>query len=80
MEGSPDLRRELGTWSWKQNSDGDVLQVVADGNDHGIDALVYRVYRHPGAISEAALSAMGSDREPVRRSIFTGSVKSLQEA
>ena len=71
LEDSPDVRRELGTWSWNQDRDGRVLPVVADGNDHCVDSLIYRVYRHPGAISEAQLAATGSAQGPVHRSMLT---------
>lgn len=45
LEGSGDLVKEAGAWSWKQDRQGNVLPVPADGNDHGIDALIYRLYK-----------------------------------
>jgi len=45
LEGSPNIVKEFATWSWKQDKQGNILPVVADGNDHLIDALIYRVFR-----------------------------------
>lgn len=45
LEGSPDMCKELATWAWKRDTRGNILPVPADGNDHLIDALIYRVYR-----------------------------------
>ncbi len=45
LEGSPNLVKELATWAWKRDKQGHVLPVPADGNDHLVDATIYRVYR-----------------------------------
>jgi len=44
-EHSTNLIREVATWSWKQDKQGSVLPIVADGNDHGMDATIYRIFR-----------------------------------
>lgn len=46
IEGSFNLIREVSTWSWKRDHKGNKLPLPADGNDHGIDATIYRIYRH----------------------------------
>ncbi len=55
LEDSPDFQRELGTWSWAQDKAGDVMAKVADGSDHCIDALIYRIYKLPGSINIGAI-------------------------
>ncbi len=77
LEDSPDLVRECSAWSWKQDKEGRVLPLVADGNDHLIDALVYRVYRPGGTIDEKELEATGSKIEPLPRSMITSEVAAL---
>lgn len=42
---SPDLIREFSTWSWKKDKvSGRFLPIPVDGDDHGIDATIYRTY------------------------------------
>ena len=64
LEDSPNLQTECATWSWKvdpKSLDGDgrarVLPIVADGNDHGIDATIYRLFRPRGTLSEGEIAA-----------------------
>ena len=45
LEGSPSIIKEFATWSWKQDKQGKILPIVSDGNDHLVDALIYRVFR-----------------------------------
>lgn len=58
VEPSPDLIKEAGTWSWKLNKDGQVLPLVADGNDHTIDAILYRVFLPGQAIKDRELEGL----------------------
>lgn len=42
---SPDVVREFSVWSWKKDKvTGRFLPVPVDGNDHAVDALIYRVF------------------------------------
>ena len=42
---STNLIREFGTWSWKKDKvSGKFLPIPVDGNDHGIDSVIYRTY------------------------------------
>ena len=57
LEDSGDIQRECATWSWRtdpKSTDEEgrvrVLPLVADGNDHAIDAAIYRLYRPGGTI------------------------------
>jgi phage terminase large subunit len=45
LKGSTNLMSELSTWSWETNKDGIIKPDAkpADGNDHLIDALIYRL-------------------------------------
>lgn len=52
LEDSPAVKKECATWSWKMDKEGHVLPVVADGNDHTIDALIYRIFRPGGTLSD----------------------------
>ncbi len=45
VQGSTNLVKEISTWSWKRDKQRKILPIVADGNDHLIDALIYRVYQ-----------------------------------
>jgi len=41
---SVNLKKEIATYCWPQNKQGNTLAVVPDGNDHAIDASIYRLY------------------------------------
>lgn len=42
---SPDIIREFSVWSWKKDKvSGRFLPVPVDGNDHAVDAIIYRTY------------------------------------
>ena len=66
LEESTNLRRELSTWSWRQDRDGKVLPLVADGGDHTIDCLIYRTYRPDRSISLEAVEAAQGSHPPLR--------------
>jgi phage terminase large subunit len=46
LKGSSNLIKECATWSWKRDKQNNVMPVPADGNDHLIDALIYRTFSH----------------------------------
>jgi phage terminase large subunit len=47
---STDLIRELSVWSWKKDKlSGRFMPIPVDGNDHGIDATIYRVFTRSAA-------------------------------
>ncbi len=75
LEDSPDFQRECATWSWRQDKEGHVLPLVADGNDHCIDALIYRVYRPGGSIE--GVDMVRSEAPPVRTTIVSDKVPVL---
>ena len=80
FEDSPDIVKELQTWSWKQDRDGNVMPIVSDGSDHAIDSLIYRIYKHPGTISEEQIAGARSDAKPLRHSIINSAIPSLRGA
>jgi len=42
---SPDIIREFSVWSWKKDKvSSRFLPVPVDGNDHAVDAIIYRTY------------------------------------
>ena len=45
IQGSTNLVKEVATWSWKRDKQRKILPIVADGNDHLVDATIYRTYR-----------------------------------
>ena len=59
LAGSTDLIRELGTWCWEVDRKSRhaekprFLPVPRDGDDHAIDALIYRVFRAGGVVESA---------------------------
>jgi len=75
LEDSQDIQRECATWSWKidPKSAGmeqvQLMPLVADGNDHAIDAVIYRVYREAGSIPGAVIDAARGDGVTVQRGI-----------
>lgn len=64
VEPSPNVRREIATWSWKQDKEGHVLPMVADGEDHTIDALIYRTFQRKGSLSAAVINRAKTDGIP----------------
>jgi phage terminase large subunit len=46
LEGSYNMIKEFSTWAWKRDQQGNKLPIPADGNDHLVDATIYRIYRH----------------------------------
>jgi phage terminase large subunit len=51
---SPDVIRELSVWSWKKDKvSGHFLPIPIDGNDHAIDAVIYRTYTRRGKMRAA---------------------------
>ncbi len=76
--GSEHLERELATWSWKQDKDGTVLPLVADGNDHLMDAIIYRTFRDRGALSiDTAAQAKDEGVPQTKRSVISDSVAAV---
>ncbi len=45
IQGSTNLVKEISTWSWKRDKQRKMLPIVEDGNDHLMDATIYRIYR-----------------------------------
>jgi len=45
---SVNLKREIATYCWPQDKQGNKLAVAPDGNDHTIDATIYRLYYSGG--------------------------------
>ncbi len=77
LENSHDLQRECATWSWKIDKENHVLPIVEDGNDHGIDALIYRIYRPGGSIDFTAIEQGRGTLPVMRRSIVSDRVPAL---
>ena len=77
LENSPDLHRELATWSWKQDKEGHVLPIVADGNDHLIDAVIYRTFTKEAAVPIEAVEEATTDESAVFGSVIDESVPAL---
>ncbi len=76
--GSEHLTKELATWSWKQDKEGTVLPLVADGNDHTIDALIYRTFRERGVLAlDTAAQAKAEGIPYMKQSVVTGSVAAV---
>lgn len=79
LEGSTNLQRELGTWSWKQDKAGTVLALVCDGNDHCIDPLIYRTFRPHGQLDIADIeAARDPELKPVSYSLIDPNTKALE--
>ena len=66
---SPNLKREIATWSWKQDPKDPekVLPIVADGNDHTMDAMIYGAFTKPGALQADDISRARSKVTPYIR-------------
>ena len=45
LSNSVNLKKEIATYSWRQDKDGNILPVPQDGNDHLIDAMIYKLYK-----------------------------------
>ena len=59
-EDSPNVQREIASWSWKQDKEGKSLPVVADGNDHTIDATIYRAFKPVGSLFDEDIASSRS--------------------
>jgi len=76
---SSNTLRELHSWSWKTNKQGDALPQPADGNDHTCDAVCYAVFRAKGVIDPALIArSTATNLKPVRRSIVNSELKPLE--
>ena len=78
LEDSPDLIKELGSWSWKQDRNGNVLPVVGDGHDHGIDAVIYRVFTRETAIAAEHVLESRTEDAPAFGSVIDSSIPVLE--
>lgn len=61
VEPSPNVQREIATWSWKQDKEGHIVALVADGNDHTVDAVIYRTFQRKGVIDPARIERQKTD-------------------
>jgi len=77
IEGSLELMKECATWSWRQDKEGHVLPLVADGNDHGIDAVVYKVYLPGSVIDFDEVEKSRATTAPLRTSIISRGVPAM---
>ncbi len=79
LEDSPAVKKEFATWSWKLDKEGKPMPVVADGNDHCVDAFIYRIFRPSGTLSEDDLAGSTTeDYNPViPEDIESGDVEPL---
>ena len=76
---SPNLRRELATWCWRQDKNGNPLPLVSDGNDHAIDSLIYRIFRPGGSIPYDAIRGSREDLSTVPKTIISDDIKAIKE-
>ena len=74
---STNLIRELHSWSWKMDRDNRPLPVAQDGEDHLVDALIYRTFRNRGSIDLDTISAARADVRGLRQSIIDKNVRAL---
>ena len=75
---STHLLTEAASWSWKTDKDQNALPVVADGNDHCIDALIYAAWKSRGTIHAGDLVRSRGSERPLRRSILNTEIKPLR--
>ena len=80
VEPSPTLQTELASWSWKMDKSGAALPIVADGNDHLVDATIYAAFRPGGSLSFEDIERSRADVEPLRRTILSDDLVPLRSA
>jgi len=85
---SPNLSREAATWHWKRQKAADedteevkLLPVPADGNDHLIDAIIYRAFeRQEDIVTKVDVEGSHSDDVPaLDQSIVDEEVQTVLE-
>jgi phage terminase large subunit len=60
LRGSVNVIRELSTYCWSRDKDGNLLPKPVDENNHSIDAMRYRITRGKGGrVSEVSASYLG---------------------
>ncbi len=76
---APNALRELQSWSWKLDKNDTPLPVVADGNDHCVDALLYVGFRGKGSILYSDIVRARGDGPDLARgySIISDQVEAL---
>jgi phage terminase large subunit len=51
LEGSTNMVREISTYAWARDKNGNQIPKLQDGDDHLIDAFIMKMHEHTGQVS-----------------------------